>query len=127
MIPKASVRIEHANFDFAPFAEAIQERAEEIAEAVATEAKGNVTSKTGRLKRSIRVRQVDEAFVVQAAAPHAHLVEFGHVLVRPFRAKQGAGQQIGHVPPAPFLRPALDKVIMEEMNRAFMRGPEWRG
>jgi len=42
-------------------------------------------------------------------SPHAHLVEFGHVLWRGGRRKQGVGHQVGNVPAHPFLRPAVDQ------------------
>lgn len=44
-------------------------------------------------------------------APHAHLVEYGHVLWRGGVRSQGRGHQVGSVPAHPFLRPALDKSV----------------
>lgn len=41
--------------------------------------------------------------------PHAHLVEFGHVLWKMGRRKDGRGYQVGTVKEHPFLRPALDQ------------------
>ncbi|HXT31375.1 MAG TPA: HK97-gp10 family putative phage morphogenesis protein [Vicinamibacterales bacterium] len=55
-----------------------------------------------------------EAFV-GATAPHAHLVEFGHVLVRSVHSQKAQYRHviiayvvIGHVPAHPFMRPAWD-------------------
>jgi len=45
-------------------------------------------------------------YIVTARAPHAHLVEFGHLLV--LKDKNGIVRVAGHVPAHPFLRPALD-------------------
>ncbi len=42
-------------------------------------------------------------------APHAHLVELGHVLWKLGKRRLGTGYQVGTVPPHPFLRPALDQ------------------
>jgi HK97 gp10 family phage protein len=42
---------------------------------------------------------------VGSSAPHAHLVEFGHVLVHGRGTKRAV---LGHVPAHPFLRPAWD-------------------
>jgi len=67
---------------------------------------------TGRLKKSIRTRKLSRlGFGLQPApiivavdrkkAPHAHLVEYGHALVK-------NGKVVGHVPAYPFWRPALD-------------------
>lgn len=46
-------------------------------------------------------------YIVTARAPHAHLVEFGHLLV--LKDKNGIVRVKGHVPAHPFMRPALDK------------------
>lgn len=81
---------------------------EGIAHEVKDRAKANIKNRTGRLRRSVRVRETkDGEFRVVASAPHAHLVEFGHV------QENKKGKIIGHVPPHPFLRPARDEVINE--------------
>jgi hypothetical protein len=41
--------------------------------------------------------------------PHAHLVEFEHVLWKMGKRALGKGYQVGTVPEHPFLRPALDQ------------------
>lgn len=65
--------------------------------------------KTGRLRRSIKKepsKYENGGYIVSARAPHAHLVEFGHLKV--VKSKSGLVRVTGHVPPHPFLRPALD-------------------
>ena len=52
-----------------------------------------------------------------SGAYHGHLVEFGHQLVRGGKLGKG-GKVVGHVPPAPFLRPAFDSK-KEEMKRKY--------
>lgn len=91
--------------------------AEEIADYILKEAKGSTAfdDVTGTLRKSMSKRKVkdgeDEYWVVQARAPHAHLVEFGHVLT------DKDGTQIGHVPGRPFLVPAKEKGIAEAVRR----------
>lgn len=55
---------------------------------------------------------------------YAHLVEFGHKVVR-------GGKVVGHVPPKPFLRPAFDskkedmkKKYADEIGKALQRHAE---
>lgn len=65
--------------------------------------------KTGKLRNSIAMQPSkfpDGGYIVVARSPHAHLVEFGHLLVK--KTKTGIVKIIGHVPAHPFLRPALD-------------------
>jgi len=62
-----------------------------------------------RLRHSIQVERSKfegGGFIVTARAPHAHLVEKGHLLVT--KDKNGIVKVRGHVPPHAFLRPALD-------------------
>jgi hypothetical protein len=90
--------------------DAIDQNLEETAQYVATEAK--ITSafqdKTGKLRKAIKLKKSkfeDGGYIVVARAPHAHLVEFGHVLI-------AWGRVTGkRVPPHPFLRPALEKGV----------------
>lgn len=70
--------------------------------------------KSGKLRRSIRAkkgnkrrRKNETAWLVQATAPHAHLVEYGHAMVTP------GGNLAGHVPAHPFLQLAVDSVMPE--------------
>lgn len=74
-------------------------------------------------RRRVREPAEFEAFV-SSVAPHAHLVEFGHRLVKvrrvgkTLRKDRRSGRYrerdvivsrvVGHVPPHPFLRPAFD-------------------
>lgn len=65
--------------------------------------------KSGTLRKSISKKQSKfegGGFIVTARSPHAHLVEFGHILV--LKDKNGIVRVAGHVPAHPFLRPALD-------------------
>lgn len=51
--------------------------------------------------------------IVYSDAPHAHLVEFGHVLVDNRKSSPTYGKIIGTVPEHPFLRPARNAVLGE--------------
>lgn len=67
--------------------------------------------KTGRLRGKIEMKKSKfegGGYIVTARAPHAHLVEFGHLQV--VKNKQGLVKVVGHVSAKPFLRPALDSV-----------------
>lgn len=66
---------------------------------------------TGNLKKSVRAKKLERigfnpasaiAAVDRKKAPHAHLVEYGHAIVK-------GGKVVGHVPPHPFFRPAVDE------------------
>ena len=60
------------------------------------------------LRPSIRAkksRYADGGYIVQATAPHAHLVEYGHAMVT------RDGRVVGHVPAHSFLRSARDEVL----------------
>ncbi|OIO01102.1 MAG: hypothetical protein AUJ49_08470 [Desulfovibrionaceae bacterium CG1_02_65_16] len=66
--------------------------------------------KTGKLRGKIKLkrsRYENGGWIVTARSPHAHLVEFGHLLVLKNR-KTGLVKVVGHVPAHPFMRPALD-------------------
>jgi HK97 gp10 family phage protein len=79
----------------------INENAEEIARQIASDARASVNVVTGNLKKSIKAKKSkfeDGGWSVQATAPHAGIVEYGHGGPRP-------------APAHPFLRPALDKNI----------------
>lgn len=89
--------------------------ADEIVEAVATEALAEMKkraqmafrSQSGGLKKSIRKKpsKIHEGQVlVGAFVPHAHLVEYGHAQV------DHVGRVVGHVAARPFLRPAEEAV-----------------
>lgn len=66
---------------------------------------------TGNLKKAVKAKKLDRwgfqpapaiAAMDWKTAPHTYLVEYGHALVR-------AGKVVGHVPPHPFFRPAVDE------------------
>ena len=67
---------------------------------------------TGILKRRIKKKRSkynEHSCIAGAMAPHAHLLEYGHALVR-------NGQVYGHVPAHPFVRPAEEAVKKEVMQ-----------
>lgn len=95
----------------------VGENLEELAGEIEDEAKATdfPTSKTGALKRSIKSqksRYENGGYIVKATAPHAHLVEFGHLLVLP------GGIVAGHVPAHPFLHSARNKVLRRAIARS---------
>lgn len=75
---------------------------------------------TGNLKKSVKVKTLKRFSSKQPApaivaidrkkAPHAHLVEYGHALVR-------GGKVIGHVPAHPFFRPGIDAKAGEALKQ----------
>jgi len=90
--------------------DAVDQNLEAVGQVVEAEAKISAAfqDKTGKLRKSIKLKKSkfeDGGYIVQARAPHAHLVEYGHVLI-------AWGRVTGkRVPPKPFLRPALEKGI----------------
>lgn len=84
------------------------------AQLVVREARKNVHDDTGNLRKGIKAKVAVKTGGAAEAdigwdykiAPHGHLVELGHVQVVGPRGK-GKGRTVGHVPPHPFLRPAL--------------------
>jgi HK97 gp10 family phage protein len=92
--------------------DAYEKELKSAAQLVADSARKNIKSKTGKLRSSIEIKRYTSKgninYRVQAGgtrAPHAHLVEFGHRMVKP----NGSGEVIGDVPAHPFLRKALDE------------------
>ena len=86
------------------FFDAAKEDAYKIAKKIAGTAKRLAPrGKTGNLRKGIVAgktkKNISMAFVY-SNAPHAHLIEYGHQLVR-------SGKKIGHVAAYPYLRPAL--------------------
>ncbi len=66
---------------------------------------------TGALKKSIKKKKSkinNLGYIAGAMAPHAHLLEYGHALVR-------NGKVYGHVPAHPFVKPAEEAVKQEVM------------
>ena len=97
-----TVSIDTSKFEL-ELAKFINENSESIAKSIEADARNTTAfkDKTGKLRKSIRARKSrfeDGGWIVQARAPHAHLVEYG---TQNMAAK-------------PFLRPALEKNI----NRA---------
>jgi len=96
------------------------------------------TTLSASQKRKRGARRAEAEVFVGSSAPHAHLVEFGHALVKArdegevgLRGRRGAKKLvpvktkrvIGHVPAYPFIRPAYDatkvqatKVVFEELG-----------
>lgn len=107
---RAQARVEFPDdLDFSELRDAINAECESVAEGVAADARATAAfaDKTGTLRKSISARKSkypDGGAIVVATAPHAHLIEYGHVLVKD-------GKTVGHVPAHPFLRPALEKSI----------------
>ncbi len=101
--------------------------------AVRDEAKVRAPVKTGRLRDSIYLAfkdgQSTESRVVYSIswnarlAPHGHLIEFGHALIRGGKAGKG-GVNVGWVPAKPFLRPAYDAVAPRLASIMIERGRE---
>lgn len=91
--------------------DAMDANLKDIAEYVEREAQTTLAyqDKTGNLRKKTKLRvskYEDGGYIVQARAPHAHLVEYGHVLI-------AWGRVTGkRVPPHPFLRPALEKGVI---------------
>lgn len=131
---KASVRIDLGGLDAGQFAGHVQRNVDALAEMVAAEARATTafTDRSGKLRRSIKVRRLREGeepvVIVGAFAPHAHLVEFGtqgprsnHGKAMPIGADgaryggkgevSGWARKVARMPALPFLRPALEKVL----------------
>jgi hypothetical protein len=94
---------------------AIEHNLGEVASVVLSEAKrsSEFADKTGKLRRSLKKRKSKfehGGFIVFSKAPHAHLVEFGHVQIPP-------GDLPGRrVPPHPFMRSALEQGIIKAIE-----------
>ena len=91
--------------------DAMDANLKDIAEYVEREAQTTLAyhDKTGKLRKKTKLKvskYEDGGYIVQARAPHAHLVEYGHVAIPPGKL---AG---GRVKPHPFLRPALEKGVV---------------
>lgn len=75
-----------------------------VAKKVEGTAKRLAPVKTGNLKKRItagRTKKPITMSFVYANAPHSHLIEYGHQVVR-------GGRVVGHAPARPYLRPALE-------------------
>lgn len=65
------------------------------------------------LRKSFQIRKsryAPSSFIVRAARPYSHLVEYGHYKVT------HSGRTIGFVPPHAFLEPAL-KLVLSRLGR----------
>jgi hypothetical protein len=76
--------------------------------------------KSGRLKKSIKVKNEglvrgDVKFSVGTSDNKAHLIEFGHFLVKGGPLNNG-GHIVGWVPAYPFLRPAAESNVREAVE-----------
>ncbi len=70
--------------------------------------------KTGYLRESIKRKKSKystDTYIVGALAPHAHLLEYGHAIVK-------NGVVVGHTPARPFVEPAESVVEQEVENIA---------
>lgn len=86
------------------------------------------TRKPGSLKKAVKAKLLDRVgnnarnaivAVDRKTAPHAHLVEFGHVLYK--GSKKKGGRVIGHVPAHPYFRPGVDETarpVLSETTQA---------
>lgn len=89
----------------------------EIAEDGAALARSYINDKTGNLSTHTKAARSkfgpEGGAIVFCNANHAHLVEYGHVLVKGGKKTvQGnvGGKVIGHVPPHPFMRRSRDSI-----------------
>lgn len=111
---KATVRVKDiAGLDatIAEVMDAMDANLKDIAEYVEREAQTTLAyqDKTGKLRKKTKLRvskYEDGGYIVQARAPHAHLVEYGHVAIPPGKLEGG------RVKPHPFMRPALEKGVI---------------
>ncbi len=109
----ADVKIAEQDIGLSAIRDATDEALKQMAERVKDRAKQTsaFADHTGNLRRSIRVLEHPHAlgYIVRAGGTgesgHAHLVEFGHAQVTK------DGRIVGHVPPHPFLRPALEEEV----------------
>ncbi|NCC05663.1 MAG: HK97 gp10 family phage protein [Deltaproteobacteria bacterium] len=91
--------------------DAMDANLKDIAEYVEREAQTTLAyhDKTGMLRKKTKLKvskYEDGGYIVQARAPHAHLVEYGHVAIPPGKLEGG------RVPPHPFMRPALENGVV---------------
>jgi HK97 gp10 family phage protein len=93
--------------------EEVQSHIEKAANRILDDARSKTPELTGELKRGYRLelkgdlsRSSVYAKVVNHA-PHAHLIEYGHVMTTNNRGR-GRGRAIKVVPAQPFIRPALE-------------------
>jgi len=94
-------------------------------EAVAKEIEENAKAssefadKTGILRKRIKAKKSRYelgGWIVEARAPHAHLIEYGHELI-----DWRTNKRIGTVPPRSFLRTAKERAIASAMSKFGVR------
>ncbi|MBI9080835.1 MAG: HK97 gp10 family phage protein [Pseudodesulfovibrio sp.] len=108
---KSSVRVDLGDFGMAldDINQAVEANIEKVADIVVEQAKSSAAfeDQSGDLRRSIKKRKSkywDGGYIVLASDPKAHLIEFGHDIIR-------NGKIIGQVPALPFLSPAKEMGI----------------
>lgn len=109
--------IEGFDSQFDDVFEAIEANLGEIASIVKTEADNTAefVDKTGKLRkgnRKSKSRFEDGGYIVYNREPHAHLVEYGHVML----TSKGEATKLGRVPAHPFMRKALEAGIAEAVK-----------
>jgi len=114
---KANVRIDWSGMDdqLDAVKDAIAQNLDIVADLVQSEAKTSsaFADKTGMLRRTIRKKKSkfeDGGYIVESRAPHAHLVEYGHV-------KIAWGRVTGErVPAHPFMRTAKEQGVRKAIE-----------
>ena len=112
--------IEGLDAQYEEVVQAIEENLDEVATFVESEAQNASVfkDKNGDLRRSIRKRKSkfkNGGFIIIAGgskAPHAHLVEYGHVMLNKF----GEPTKLGRVPAKSFMRTAAEKGIRKAVE-----------
>jgi len=95
--------------------DAVDQNLEVVADTIHREAKTTTSfrDRSGRLRRSINLKKSkykDGGYIVAATGPHAHLIEYGHVLIAWGRV---TGRRVSA---RPFLRPAKEKGIRKAIE-----------
>ncbi len=123
---KLGIRIENINGLDAQFEEviaAIEANLEEVAdytlqEAVTTEAFVNRKNDLRPSIKKLKSKFENGGYIIRASGKgkdkgyHAHLVEFGHVML----THSGMPTKLRRVPPHPFMRPAAEKGIVKAIQ-----------
>lgn len=134
---RAEARVElPANFDVPGLNAFVEMNLLRLAGEIAAEAKATSAfrDRTGNLRKSIKVQRKridgEDAVIVRATSPHAHLVEYGTAGPRVSKREGGLlfldgvygqggegvfAREVGPMPAKPFLRPALLKVMAKYM------------
>ena len=125
-IVRLGIRVENIDgldAQFMEVMEAIDANLEEIASYIEAEAQHTAAfiDKTGNLRKSVKKRKSrykDGGYIVRASGKgkdkgyHAHLVEFGHVML----TYKGMPTKLRRVPAHPFMRPAAEKGIIKAVE-----------